>query len=55
MRFASPLADRMEWIHSRFGVSDDDKLYTLASLAFEADRERLDDGSRLIGDDQARD
>lgn len=30
--------DRMERIHSRFGISDDDKLYTLASLALEADR-----------------
>lgn len=30
--------DRMEQIHSRFGIKDDDKLYTLASLAFEADR-----------------
>ncbi|MEU1203848.1 oxygenase MpaB family protein [Nocardia sp. NPDC005825] len=30
--------DRMEAIHSRFGISDQDKLYTLASLAFEADR-----------------
>ncbi|MGW5112734.1 oxygenase MpaB family protein [Nocardia sp. NPDC004123] len=30
--------DRMEAIHSRFGISDQDKLYTLASLALEADR-----------------
>lgn len=30
--------DRMEQIHSRFGITDDDKLYTLASLALEADR-----------------
>lgn len=30
--------ERMELIHSRFGISADDKLYTLASLAFEADR-----------------
>lgn len=30
--------DRMEAIHSRFGISDRDKLYTLGSLAFEADR-----------------
>jgi hypothetical protein len=28
----------MEQIHARFGISDADKLYTLASLAFEADR-----------------
>ena len=30
--------DRMEQIHARFGITDDDKLYTLASLALEADR-----------------
>ncbi|MGU3433033.1 hypothetical protein ACNHUS_08435 [Actinomycetes bacterium M1A6_2h] len=38
------IIDRMEQIHSRFGITDDDKLYTLGSLAFEADRiaERLD-------------
>lgn len=30
--------DRMEQIHSRFGISQDDKLFTLGSLAFEADR-----------------
>ncbi|OZC95458.1 hypothetical protein CH275_27195 [Rhodococcus sp. 06-235-1A] len=30
--------DRMEQIHSRFGITDDDKLYTLGSLAFEPDR-----------------
>ncbi|GEM30984.1 hypothetical protein NN3_19910 [Nocardia neocaledoniensis NBRC 108232] len=30
--------DRMEQIHSRFGITDDDKLYTLASLAFEGCR-----------------
>lgn len=30
--------DRMEQIHARFGITDDDKLYTLGSLAFEADR-----------------
>ena len=29
---------RMEQIHSRFGIADDDKLYTLASLVFESDR-----------------
>ncbi|MGN6609238.1 MAG: DUF2236 domain-containing protein [Jatrophihabitans sp.] len=30
--------DRMEEIHRRFGISAEDKLYTLASLAVEADR-----------------
>lgn len=30
--------DRMEQIHARFGIRDDDKLYTLASLALEGDR-----------------
>ncbi|KAF0963601.1 oxygenase MpaB family protein [Rhodococcus sp. T7] len=30
--------DRMEQIHARFGITDDDKLYTLGSLAFEPDR-----------------
>lgn len=30
--------DRMEQIHSRYGITDEDKLYTLGSLAFEADR-----------------
>ena len=30
--------DRMEQIHSRFGITDDDKLYTLGSLAFEGQR-----------------
>lgn len=30
--------DRMEQIHRRFRISDEDKLYTLASLALEADR-----------------
>lgn len=30
--------DRMEQIHSRFGITDDDKLYTLGSLAFEGER-----------------
>lgn len=30
--------DRMEEIHSRFGITDDDKLFTLASLALEARR-----------------
>ncbi|GAC69856.1 oxygenase MpaB family protein [Gordonia soli] len=30
--------DRMEAIHSRFGITDADKLYTLASLALEPDR-----------------
>ncbi|WP_188113421.1 oxygenase MpaB family protein [Nocardioides humilatus] len=30
--------DRMEQIHSRFGITDDDKLYTLGSLAFEGNR-----------------
>lgn len=30
--------DRMESIHSHFGIGDDDKLYTLASLALEPDR-----------------
>ncbi|HJR90245.1 MAG TPA: oxygenase MpaB family protein [Aeromicrobium sp.] len=34
--------DRMEEIHARFGVRDDDKLFTLASLTFE--------GSRILGD-----
>lgn len=35
---ARAVIDRMEQIHSRFGISDADKLYTLASLALEADR-----------------
>ncbi|MET9327500.1 DUF2236 domain-containing protein [Tsukamurella sp. NPDC003166] len=30
--------DRMESIHAHFGITDDDKRYTLASLAFEPDR-----------------
>jgi hypothetical protein len=30
--------DQMEQIHARFGITHDDKLYTLASLALEADR-----------------
>ncbi|MFC8531983.1 oxygenase MpaB family protein [Nocardia sp. NPDC057227] len=30
--------DRMEAIHSRFGIGHDEKLYTLASLAFEGER-----------------
>ncbi|MDT8913001.1 oxygenase MpaB family protein [Amycolatopsis sp. PS_44_ISF1] len=30
--------ERMERIHSRFGITDEDKLYTLASLAFEPTR-----------------
>ncbi|MEV0061136.1 hypothetical protein [Nocardia sp. NPDC050718] len=30
--------DRMEQIHARFGITAEDKLYTLGSLAFEADR-----------------
>lgn len=30
--------DRMEQIHSRFGITEDDKLYTLGSLAFEGQR-----------------
>jgi hypothetical protein len=35
---ARAVIDRMEQIHARFGISDADKLYTLASLALEADR-----------------
>ena len=30
--------ERMESIHAHFGITDDDKLYTLASLALEPDR-----------------
>ena len=36
--YGRSVIDRMEQIHSRFGITDDDKLYTLGSLAFEPDR-----------------
>ncbi|MDF3320122.1 oxygenase MpaB family protein [Rhodococcus sp. C3V] len=36
--YGRSIIDRMEQIHSRFGITDDDKLYTLGSLAFEPDR-----------------
>jgi hypothetical protein len=36
--YGRSVIDRMEQIHSRFGITDADKLYTLGSLAFEPDR-----------------
>lgn len=42
--------DRMEQIHARFGITDDDKLYTLASLAFESARVPENLGVEIFSD-----